>query len=183
MAKAENQSQESGKEKDEGIKPLRMKQVTNIRGKLKRFFTRVGIIAGIGVSGGITGGLSARDGFRDITKFDPDWREKLQNGEINEEQETTDVGTQTPEEAEEETGGILGKVSDVLGKAKDATKEAVKKAIDAAMEKIMEKYKNAEKEMMEKYYSAMEEVDNLVFWGGFWTSLIDYPHWEIKEIY
>ena len=103
MAKAENQSQESGKEKDEGIKPLRMKQVTNIRGKLKRFFTRVGIIAGIGVSGGITGGLSARDGFRDITKFDPDWREKLQNGEINEEQETTDVGTQTPEEAEEET--------------------------------------------------------------------------------
>ncbi len=170
MVKPEIKSQESSKEKDEDIKPLRMKQVTNIRGKLKKFFTKIGIITGIGIVGGVAGGVTARDGFRDITKFDPEWREKLENGEINEEQETEDTGAQTPEEAEEEVGGILSRVSDVLGKAKNATKEAVKKAIDAAMEKIMEKYKNAEKEMMEKYYSAMEEVDNLVFWGGFWTS-------------
>jgi len=157
------------------IKPLRLRQVTTTRGKIIRLLKNIGILTGIGIAGGAFGGLSAREAFRDITKYDPDWKEKLESGEIslidNENEESSEnPEEETPEEVQEETNGILAKIGGVLGQAKDMSAEMIENLINKAMDQITEKYRGAEKKMLEKYYEAMEKVDDKVLWGSFWAS-------------
>lgn len=161
-------------EEKEGIKPLRLKQVTTVRGKLAKLLKGIGIISGVGMVGGFIGGQSARGAFRDITNYDPDWKEKIESGEIsirgNTDEKESSEKKETPKEVEEETNGILGKIGEVLGKAKNFSEEALKKLLDESMNKIMNKYKSAEKDMLKKYYAALGKVDDKVLWVSFWTS-------------
>ena len=147
------------------IKPLKIKAVNGFRARVKVLLKKWGLILGFGVAAGGYSGYKVREGYRDMTGYDPARSvvmDRIKNPEIADDR--TEPIT--------EGAGDENTSKNWLSKGKDAYKKAKKwaaKKIDKVNDtsKIARQYQEAKNGLKNAYQGILKFGDEAAFWGAF----------------